>query len=282
MQDRMHMKISKTLTNTTHHTGKSCLLSLILLAGMAAAQQPAPAPTSTPAPIPAVANYDATTGKLTAEYPPHRLVDFLHMKLELTIPDMNTPRARGKQVLSLTPIAKECATLTLDAKALEIKSVSVAGHAVTFEHNGKNLALTFTPPLAIDKTYDLTIAYDISDPPLGLIWTPESADWPGRPAQLHTQGQPETNSYWFPCHDYPNEKLTTQIAVNIPAGYTASSNGKLLGVSKSIIADETPSGTRVLLPMERWEFLQDKPHVNYLVTLIVGKFDIVEIGRAHV
>lgn len=272
------MKNLQNLNTTQRNSGISPLLSLVLLAGIAAAQQPDSAPTQSPAPIPAVANYDPATGKIDADYPPHRAVDFLHMKLELTIPDMNTPRASGQQVLSISPIAKQCSTLTLDAKALDIKAASIPGHVVDFQHAGKSLELTFSPPLSIDKTYDLTILYEINDPPLGLIWTPESADWPGRPAQLHTQGQPETNSYWFPCHDYPNEKLTTQIAVNIPAGYVASSNGKFLGSSKSIIAQETPSGVRVLKPMERWEFLQDKPHVNYLVTLVIGKFDVVDVG----
>src|SRR5690606_3349939 len=89
----------------------------------------------------------------------------------------------------------------------------------------------------------------------------------GRPAQLHTQGQPESNRYWFPCHDFPNERLSTEIIATVPAGYTVISNGKLVGKSSS-------GG------QETFHWLQSKEHVNYLVTLVVGKFDVVDVGNS--
>lgn len=44
---------------------------------------------------------------------------------------------------------------------------------------------------------------------------------------LHSQGQSQWNHTWFPCVDFPNHKLTTELLVTIPDGYTAISNGYL-------------------------------------------------------
>ena len=247
------------------------------------------APPALPAALPAallaapavIANYDEATGKRTLSYPPHRVVDYKHMLLEITIPDMNQPRATAIQTLTIAPLSGSCATLSLNAKALKIKSVSVANRATTFVQNGKHLTITFDPPLVEGHDAKITTTYQIDDPPLGLTWTPESPDWPGRPAQLHSQGQPETNSYWFPCHDFPNEKLTTELIITAPAGFTACSNGRLVEKGKAIVPLDTTEGgggERTLRGYESWHFLQDKPHVNYLVSLVVGKFDVVDLG----
>ncbi|MCX5691828.1 MAG: hypothetical protein NTV94_18880, partial [Planctomycetota bacterium] len=219
------------------------------------------------------AGFDAKTGTRGAVYPPHRLVDFTHMTLAITIADMNTPKALVKQTLAFTPISSEVGTLRLDAKGLKIDSVECVSAArpgseaakpaaAAFTHDGRVLSITFDPPLAKGQQSDLVIHYRIEDPKLGLVWTPESPAWPGRAAQLHTQGQPQTNSYWFPCHDFPNERLSTELIVTAPAGYEVSSNGKLIGRTKKILTSDDTAGRRDLLAHEEWHFLQEPPHVN--------------------
>src|SRR5690606_38547952 len=89
-------------------------------------------------------------------------------------------------------------------------------------------------------------------------------------AQIHTQGQPESNRYWFPSHDFPNERLTTELVVTVPRGYVVSANGRLVS--------RTPSHQDGAGERETFHWLQDKDHVNYLVTLVVGKFDVVDLG----
>jgi aminopeptidase N len=235
------------------------------------------------------AGFDATTGTRGAVYPPHRLVDFTHMKLAITIADMNTPKATAQQTLSFAPIGGPVSTITLDAKGLSIDSVecrilaqqdsqAAKPAATTFKHNGRTLTINFDPPLPKGQSTDLVISYRIEDPKLGLVWTPESPAWPGRAAQLHTQGQPQTNSYWFPCHDFPNERLSTELLVTAPAGYEVSSNGRLVGRTRKILTSDDATGRRDLLAHEEWHFLQEQPHVNYLVSLVVGKFDVVDVA----
>src|SRR5690606_32345803 len=75
--------------------------------------------------------------------------------------------------------------------------------------------------------------------------------------------------HWFVCHDYPNERMTTELIVDVPAVYSVSSNGRLVS--------HLTTGDRAV-----WHWLQDKPHVPYLVTLVIGTFDIVEIPHDRV
>jgi hypothetical protein len=93
--------------------------------------------------------FDAATGRDTRNVPPDRVVDCLHMRLEVTIEDMDSPRAQCVQRLTVTPIGSPVSQLALDARLFTIKSVEAPGHAVTHTHDGLTLRLTFDPPLAV-------------------------------------------------------------------------------------------------------------------------------------
>lgn len=222
------------------------------------------------------AAYDEESGRSSLNYPPHRFADHLHMKLEVRIPDMNTPRLEGKATLTVAALGMPLPELTLDCgpdSIMKITGVSLAGGSTTrnagYTHEGEELRVTIDPPAPVGERFDIVITYTLTDPTEGITWTPESPAWPGRPAQLHTQGQPESNHYWFPCHDFPNERLTTEIIATVPSGYTVVSNGALH--SRSPSAASAPGE-------ETFHWVQDKEHVNYLVTMVVGKFDAVQLG----
>jgi len=215
--------------------------------------------------------YDETTGADKRVYPPDRLVDFRHMTLKIDIPDMNTPKFSAEQELTFSAIGVPVDSLRLNAVQLDIKSVKGqrdGGGALPLDwsHDGEVLTIAFDEPLEADEGGALMISYSANDPVEGLFWTPEQPEWPGRPAQIHTQGQPETNRYWFPCHDFPNERLSTELIVTVPQGFVVSANGRLVA--------QTTRGGR-----ETFRWLQEQPHPNYLVSLIVGKFDIVNVGE---
>jgi aminopeptidase N len=222
--------------------------------------------------------YEEETGRDLRRYPPGPSADFTHMALEIFIEDMNTAHLSATQRLTFVPLGEPMSSLTVDAKAMEIRSVEAPGYTTTFVADGARLVVTFAPPLPPGREVTLTTSYEVHDPPLGLVWTPESPEFPGRAAQLHTQGQPETNSYWFPCHDFPNDRMTTEISVTVPQGYLTVSNGRLVERRKSIRTVEGESGEMVMRGYERWHWVQDRPHVAYLVTLVVGKFEVVDVG----
>lgn len=228
------------------------------------------------------AGFDEATGRDTSVYPPDRVVDALHMRLELTIPDMETRRALGVQTLTIAPIGTALREWTLDATGLQIASVACEKYTTTFRHDGKRLTITFDPPVPAGERVSVVTTYAIDNPMRGMIWTPSSSAWPGRAAQLHTQGQAQTNNFWFPCHDFPNERLTTELFVTVPAGYEVISNGELRSRRVSTRDDGSFGAINAARSVETFHWVQDAPHVNYLVSLVVGKFDVVDVGDRRV
>lgn len=238
-----------------------------------------------------VGGVDPVTGRDLLNYPPHAHVAYQHMALKLDIPDMNVPRMEAEQRLSFSPVGDVLDFLQLDAKLLDIHAVTLSRPAngkVSFKHDGLKLSLTFDPPLPVGEKAEIITTYAINNPHAGITWTPESKAWPGRPAQLHSQGESNQNSYWFPCHDFPNVRLTTELTVTVPGGYLVSSNGKLVETTRSQgVRPVSPPASRnpptsdsstAASPRTTYHWLQDKPHVNYLVSLIVGKFDVESVS----
>jgi aminopeptidase N len=225
------------------------------------------------------AGFDPETGRDTRVFAPDRVIDALHMKLELVIRDMETPVAEATQTLRCMPIGSALSTLTLDARALHVESVQCEGYQTSFTHDGTMLTIGFEPAVAVDTVVEIITTYRISDPPRGLIWTPSSTDWPERAAQLHTQGQPQTNNYWFPCRDFPNERLTTELVVTVPRGFEVVSNGELVSRRRGGARQDGMGAISSVREVETFRWVQETPHPNYLVSLVVGKFDVVDVGN---
>jgi len=226
--------------------------------------------------------FDEATGRRLANYPPSRPVSFERMRLDISIDDMNRPTLDAVQTLTLVPTGWALDELLLDAQGMKISRVESPDRRVSFEHDGTILRVRFDPKPAPGERTILKTTYSVTNPPAGLIWTPESSAWPGRPAQLHTQGQPETNSYWFPCHDFPNQRLDTELRVVVPQGFDVCSNGRLVAHDRIIRTTKDKLGGSVMLPGEAFHWVQDHSsggsHVNYLVSMVVGKFDVIDVG----
>ncbi|MHC4272193.1 MAG: M1 family aminopeptidase [Planctomycetota bacterium] len=213
--------------------------------------------------------YPEGTGRDRRHYPPDRIVDSLHMTLRMRFADLDEKRFTATETLRFAPIGRPAATVTLDAVDLEIGSVTLDGDAVEYAYDGERLTLQFEPPLAPGRPRDLVIEYACVEPAAGMVFTPSSWEFAHYTAEVHTTGQTATNRHWFACHDYPNERLTTELIVDVPSGYAVSSNGRLVS--------NDDDGRRAV-----WHWLQDKPHVSYLVVLVIGKFDMVRLPHPRV
>lgn len=223
-----------------------------------------------PSPATDPLRFDPATGADARNYPPDQQADFLHMRLEIDIPDMDEPHFTATEILRFAPIGKPMRHLRLDANGMTIHQVGLAAssRAPKWSHDGKKLQVVFDPPLAAGVPHDLRISYEVKNPVEGLYWSPSRPERPGRPAraaQLHTQGEAEMNSNWFIANDFPIDRLTTELIVTVPDGYLVSSNGELE-------LKQTRAGRTTF----HWS--QKLPHPTYLVTLVVGQFDIVDIG----
>lgn len=213
--------------------------------------------------------WEETTGRDLRNYPPDRLVNYQHMRLEMHFEDLNDKSFTATETLRFEPIGSPTAALTLHAVNLDIHDVRMDSRSVEFHHDDEVLTVRFDPPLELEYEYELVIHYTCERPVSGMFFTPFREEAPHYSAEVHTQGQTESNRHWFVAHDFPNEMMTTELIVDVPAEYKVSSNGRLV--------EQREEGNRAV-----WHWLQDKPHVSYLVTLSIGKFDVVELAHDRV
>jgi aminopeptidase N len=197
-----------------------------------------------------------------------RPIDIQHIRLDLKVDlPKKTIDARAELwVRSLRPVSG----ISLDAVDFEVQKVTLAGNkdgekSLPFSHDGKKLDIELNPPWAAGQTEVIRIAYRIRDPKAGLYFFGPTDVEPEVPLTVWSQGESITNRYWIPCLDQPNQRQTTELVVTVPEGFDVLSNGSLVNTTPNT-ADKTVT----------FHWKQDKPHASYLVTLVVGQFDIVK------
>jgi aminopeptidase N len=202
--------------------------------------------------------------------PGDRPVDIEHIRLDLEV-FLEEQRIAGTASLDFTALRK-IAALNLDAVDFEVGNVFVEKFGgggertrATYENTGTTLGVTFPEPLEKGATRRIVVEYKVRNPKAGLHFFKPSESEPEVRLMVWSQGEPIQNRYWIPCLDHPNERQTTEIFCTAANGFEVISNGKLIS------REPLPDGRRT-----RFHWKQAKPHVAYLVTLVVGKFDTAE------
>lgn len=189
------------------------------------------------------------------------------LKLNLRV-DLEKKSVEGQATISFHCI-KPTSTLGLDAVDFEVKNVELqlgknsSGRA-RHVNDGKKLIVELGSRLKAGDSGTVTVAYRIKEPKDGLHFFSPSKSDPDAPRLVWSQGESITNRYWFPCIDEPDQRQTTEVVVTVPAGFDVVSNGKF------VHWQDNPSDKTVTF---HWK--QDIPHPSYLVTLVVGEFDLV-------
>ena len=196
-------------------------------------------------------------------YAPSRRVDMLHLQIDVT-PDFEKRTVAGSTQWKFKPIADPLIQLELDAVGITVSAVE-GSHAVAEWHQSEtHLIILFAEEVGVDQEATLTIKHR-AQPQKGLYFRTPDMGYKNCEAHLFTQGEPIEARHWYPCFDAPNEKFTSQITCHLPEGMIALSNGRLI---KQIVNEQTH--------LTAFTWLQDKPHVNYLVSLVAGPFVKIE------
>jgi aminopeptidase N len=201
--------------------------------------------------------------EIPRRYAPERQVDVTHVTIDVT-PDFAARTIRGVTTIAFTPLVKPLTELKLDAIDLHIASVEsgarIVGHTVT----DTSITITFSPPVLPGDPTTVTIRYD-AEPQRGMYFRTLQMGYPEGDMHLFTQGESHEAPYWYPSFDYPNERFSSEVICRVPPDMTVLSNGRL-------VSQEIDPATG--LKAAHW--LQEKPHVNYLVALVAGRFGKVE------
>ena len=197
------------------------------------------------------------------KYAPSREMDILHLTIDVT-PDFQQRTVSAKTTIRFKPIAKPLDELRLDAVDLTVNSVTATEPVRSFQITERNLIVTFESPIPPDREVSVTVAHS-AEPVKGLYFrTPEMGYKEGE-THLFTQGEAIEARHWYPCFDSPNEKFTSEVICHVPEGMVVLSNGRLVSEEK-----DPATGLKAV----RW--LQEKPHVNYLISLVAGYFKKIE------
>jgi aminopeptidase N len=208
---------------------------------------------------------------------PH-INDLQHTKLDVRF-DYAKSYLYGKAWITLRPHFYPTDSLSLDAKGMDIKEVSILKgnqHSpLKYNYDGSTLRIHLDKTYRYSENYTIYIDYTSKPNELkvqgseaikdakGLYFINPLGEDKNEPTQIWTQGETESNSAWFPTIDKPDQKCTDEISMTVPAKYVTLSNGKLVSQVKNA------NGTRT----DTWKM--DLPHSPYLVFMGIGDYAVI-------
>ncbi|MEU2281940.1 M1 family metallopeptidase [Streptomyces sp. NPDC013178] len=148
----------------------------------------------------------------------------------------------------------------LDLQGMEVEKVTVEGGPARFSRDGQELTVRPEDRLDEGETFEVTVRY---------AGRPETVTDPdgSKEGWLRTEdgalalGEPTGSMAWFPGNHHPSDKASYDIAVTVPKGLTAVSNGEL--------TTERTTGGRTTYTWHTAE-----PVSSHVATLAVGRYDV--------
>ncbi len=197
------------------------------------------------------------------QYAPDREADILHITIDVT-PDFKNRTIAGTTTIKFAPISKPLTELRLNAVDLDVSSVTSSAKIEGYSATDEAITITFEPTVPVGVETTVTIIYE-AEPKQGLYFRTPEMGYPEQDTHLFSQGESHMAPHWYPNYDYPNERSTSEVICRVPENMTVISNGRLVS------EEMDPAGG---LKVVRW--LQDKPHVNYLIALVAGNLGKIE------
>lgn len=190
-----------------------------------------------------------------------RSYDALHYLIRLRL-DIDLKSFEGATTIIATSLREGLETFVLDAEEFKVTSVIDAeGRKLSFEQTETELNVHLPRPYNSGEEIVFTCYYHGKNPKKGLIFVTESGE---TPRMVYSDSWPDHVHHWFPCYDYPNDKVTNEIIATVERGLKVAANGRLIGVFEDPAAGTTT-----------YHWSQDQPHSTYLIFLAAAPYAVV-------
>lgn len=155
--------------------------------------------------------------------------------------------------------------VALDSDGPVVSSVRIDGEPVAFEAEGPELLVDLGAVREAGTA--MTVAVDFTtDAGRRSFWV-DGAGLFTTDDGMWSVNEPDGVSTWMPVNDHPTDKALWTFEVTVPEGVTAVLNGALAVTS-------TSDG------FTTWTWDQDEPMATYLITFLVGDYEIVAGGTS--
>ncbi len=200
--------------------------------------------------------------KRPLKYERSRDYDAKHYRIALTF-DLDNKYFEGENRITLTPLKDDFKECVLDAEELITNAViDSQNQPLRFKQTDKYLIVYFPKAYSYGETLTFTVKYHVKDPKYGLFFDDEK---PTNPKMVSTVSWPEYAHHWFPCYDFPHDKVTNELIVTVKDNYKVLSNGRLVNVK-----EDRKKGTKT------YHWSQELPHSTYLFMLAIGPFEVIQ------
>src|SRR5260370_18636107 len=192
-------------------------------------------------------------------YARSRDYDLPHSKIALKF-DVEQKKVIGDVARTVAVSKDDTSKLAFDSVGLTIQRVTVNKVAANFETTAAKLIVPLAHAAKAGEKFEVEIKYQ-GKTRKGAYFILPDKDYPDQPKEIRTQGESEDTRNYLPTYDYPNDRLTTETILTVPATWLTVANGKLLGVK------DAGNG------LKTWTWKENMPSSTYLITVVAGEFE---------
>jgi aminopeptidase N len=176
-------------------------------------------------------------------------------------PESNTVTAKTTVEAKAT---ENLSSLNLDFQGLTVDSVTVNGSKATFARKDTEMTITPSKPLSLGSSFTVEVSYHGTPVPVRSQAIPVDVGWfHAEDGTINVLTEPDGASTWFPNNDHPRDKALYHLDIKVPNPWIVAATGIL---TKTI---SEGNSTRYLVDL-------DEPTASYLVSINIGKYDLVE------
>ncbi|PKL86348.1 MAG: hypothetical protein CVV22_02440 [Ignavibacteriae bacterium HGW-Ignavibacteriae-1] len=182
-------------------------------------------------------------------------VDIIHIKGELKIEPIGQV-VDGIATMSFRTLRPRVDSLIFHSPEIVIKSIKIKNDSIAFKIVGNQTIAYPKDNLDYQGVYEMVIDYRAT-PTEGLYFT----GWNDPSDRMRKQIWAHSPGNWMPFINQKHDILTSEFIVTFDSKYKVFSNGDRL------MERDNNDGTKT------WHYKLDKPHVVYLICLVIGEYD---------